>query len=139
MYHPPVRGPGLAVIVLLALGAAGCGSSSADRDGAPPSDVGSPGESDGGDAADGPACTYPTYTQAQYAAFVDGGTLGNLPCGGCAPTTDTCSPDGVNPGHGYACWAAPYTDMPPKPRAGCISSGVKVDGVDPTVWDVCCP
>lgn len=90
------------------------------------------------DAHDGPVCSYQNYSETQYQGFVDGGTFGNLPCGGCAPSSGRCSPDGVAAGHLYECWAEYLYPQPPGPGTGCAAIGVKVDGVDPTVWDVCC-
>jgi hypothetical protein len=128
---------------------AGCGGANAPSDASTNTDaqadraIDQGGQPDTGalppsDAADGPACTYRNYTQDEYAGFVDGGVYGNLPCGGCAPASQACSPNGNDPGHRYVCWAQYLYDLPPAPGTGCAASGVRVNGVDPTVWQVCC-
>jgi hypothetical protein len=39
---------------------------------------------------DGPACNYPTITLDEYVSSMDAGSYPNLPCGGCAPSSEMC-------------------------------------------------
>lgn len=127
------------VAMLLLVGCGGGDAPSGENtDAAAKADHSDAGAISSSDAADGPACSYKNYTQDEYAGFVDGGVYGNLPCGGCAPASQSCSPNGNDPGHRYVCWAQYLYDRPPAPATSCVSIGVKVNGVDPTVWDVCC-
>ena len=101
-------------------------------------DLWSEAASTAGDAADGPSCAYQNYTAVEYSGFADGGTLANLPCGGCAPASGVCSPEGLASGDRYNCWAAPLYDLPPAPGSGCRAIGVSIRGDEPTRWEVCC-
>jgi hypothetical protein len=86
---------------------------------------------------DGPVCAYLSYTEADYAGFADGGTLPNLPCGGCAPASEPCSPDGVTAGNRFKCWSSPGYPRPPASGRACTTIAAS-SGIGPTLWEACC-
>jgi hypothetical protein len=118
--------------------------SSGGQDAPPSSETSTEATTDGaganGDsAAEGPSCTYPTYTAAQYDAYADSGAYPNLPCGGCAPDPSmACSANGSTPGHRYECWSEPGYPQPTYPSASCLTIGISIGG-GPDLRDVCCP